>query len=63
MPMKTKPKPDDIRGDSATFESFMRKLIAVPHAEIKAQAEADAEMERRYFGVSRVSGAVAKQGH
>jgi hypothetical protein len=59
--MKTKPKPDDVRGDSATFVDFMRKLIAVPHDEIKAQAEAEGKWERRFYGASRAAGAASKQ--
>jgi hypothetical protein len=62
MPMKTKPKPEDIRGDSRTFVDFARKLVAVPHAEIKAQAEEDGARKLRLFGPSsRASGAVAKR--
>jgi hypothetical protein len=36
----------NVRGDSATFVEFMRKLVAVPHSEIKAELEAEKEMKR-----------------
>jgi hypothetical protein len=62
--MKTKPKPEDIRGDSRTFVDFARKLVAVPHAEVKAEMEAERELTEKFFGVSRVSAAaLAKRGH
>jgi len=62
--MKTKPKPEDVRGDSATFVDFARKLVAVPREEIKAQAESERELTEKFFGVSRVSAAaLAKRGH
>ena len=55
MPMKTKPKPEDVRGDSRTFVDFMRKLIAVPHEEIKAEMKAEEERRPRlYVRSSRV---------
>jgi hypothetical protein len=44
--------PKGVRGDSATFVDFMLKLIAVPHSEIKAQAEAEEERKQRLFGPS-----------
>jgi hypothetical protein len=47
----------DVRGDTATFVEFMQKLVAVPHSEIKAQAEVERELTEKYFGVSRVSAA------
>jgi hypothetical protein len=49
----------DVRGDSATFENFMRKLVQVPHSEIKAEMDAIKEMKQRskssVFRVRRVS--------
>jgi hypothetical protein len=45
----------DIRGDSATFTEFMRRLVQVPHSEIKAALDAEKEMGRRSrASVSRV---------
>jgi hypothetical protein len=54
--MKTKTKPEDVRGDSRTFIDFARKLVAVPHAEVKAEMEAEQERKRRLFGPSRAPG-------
>jgi hypothetical protein len=53
----------DVRGDSATFTEFMRKLIAVPHAEIKAEMEADKAEKRMSIAafLSRLAG--SKEGH
>ena len=69
--MKTKPdSAKNVRGDSATFTEFMRKLIAVPHSEIKAEMEAEKAVKRRprpftrMADVSsfRVPGAGSKRG-
>jgi hypothetical protein len=66
--MKAEPKArrttpaKDVRGDSATFTEFMRKLIAVPHSEIKAQAEAEGERKPKLYdrSFSRAPGAASK---
>ena len=42
-----RPSADEVRGDSATFENFMRRLVQVPHSEIKAALEAEREISRR----------------
>jgi hypothetical protein len=54
--MKTKPeRADDVRGDPDTFIKFMRKLVQVPHSEIKAALDAEKEMGRRSrSSISRV---------
>ena len=71
MPMKTKTDAaKNVRGDSATFTEFMRKLIAVPHSEIKAEMDAEKAVKRRprpftrMADVSsfRVPGAGSKRG-
>ena len=55
MPKQPTDLAKDVRGDSATFENFMRKLVQVPHSEIKAQADAIKEVSRRSkASVSRV---------
>jgi hypothetical protein len=52
----------DIRGDSATFENFMRKLVQVRHSEIKAELDAEKEMkERLKSSFSRVPRALSKR--
>jgi hypothetical protein len=52
---------DEVRGDSATFEAFMRRLMQVPHSEIKAKLDAEKERKRKPFSVSRVSGVRPKR--
>lgn len=55
---------DEVRGDTATFENFMRRLLQVPHSEIKAQLEAEKEMRQRSkSSVSRVSVAKPKRAN
>ncbi len=56
-----RPSADEVRGDTATFETFMRKLIQVPHSEIKAALDAEKEMKRKPFSVSRVPRALSKR--
>ncbi len=51
----------NVTGDSATFISFMRKLISVPHSEIKAKLEAEKEAKRTSKSTSRVPVVPAKQ--
>ena len=63
--MKTKTdSADEVRGDSATFENFMRKLVQVPHSEIKAELDAEKEMkERLKSSFSRVPRALSKRAN
>jgi hypothetical protein len=55
----------DVRGDSDTFTNFMRRLIQVPHSEIKAiiDAEKQTRRKRKLFPVSRVSGGRPKRAN
>jgi len=54
----------DVRGDSATFENFMRKLVQVPHSEIKAELDAEKEMrERLKSSFSRVPRALSRRAN
>ncbi len=46
----------NVRGDSATFVNFMRRLMAVPHSEIKAKLDA----KRTSKAASRASVASSK---
>ncbi len=46
MPKPPTDSAKNVRGDFATFTEFMRKLIAVPHSEIKAQLEAEKETKQ-----------------
>ena len=50
----------NVTGDSATFVNFMRRLMAVPHSEIKAQLDAEREAKRTSKRASRVPGASSK---
>jgi hypothetical protein len=48
----------EIVGNSAVFTDFMRKLVQVPHSEIKAKLDAE---KRTPKIASRVSGASSKR--
>jgi hypothetical protein len=57
--MKTEPKArvpksagTDTMGDFAQFTNFMRRLVAVPHSEVKARLEAE-KQARKAKRVSR----------
>jgi hypothetical protein len=63
MPKQPTDLAKDVRGDSATFTSFMRRLMQVPHSEIKAALDAEKEMKRKPFSVYRVSGVRPKRAN
>jgi hypothetical protein len=44
----------NVTGDFGQFTNFMRRLVAVPHSEIKAALDAEKEAKKRKR-VSRVS--------
>jgi hypothetical protein len=51
--MKAEPKANssdspakDVQGDFAQFTNFMRRLVAVPHSEVKAKLEAEKKAKR-----------------
>jgi hypothetical protein len=44
----------NVTGDSATFVNFMRRLVAVPHSEVKAKLDAEKEAKRTSKPSSRV---------
>lgn len=49
-------------GEYGRFKDFMRRLMAVPHSEIKAQLEAEKEAKRTLkASVSRVSGGASRE--
>jgi hypothetical protein len=57
--MKTEPKAclpispaKDAQGDFAQFTDFMRRLVAVPHSEVKARLEAEKQAKKQKRGVS-----------
>jgi hypothetical protein len=41
MPNQPNSSAKNVTGDSATFEKFMRRLMQVPHSEIKAKLDAE----------------------
>ena len=48
--------PTETHGDFDKFTDFMRRLVAVPHSEIKAQLDAEKEAKRTpKASASRVS--------
>jgi hypothetical protein len=54
----------NVTGDSETFIKFMRKLVQVPHSEIKAALEAEKEFKRTSkVSSSRVSVARPKRAN
>jgi hypothetical protein len=66
--MKAEPKASrlnspakDAQGDFAQFTDFMRRLVAVPHSEIKAKLDAEREAKRIAKSTSRVPAVPAKQ--
>jgi hypothetical protein len=50
----------NVSGNSDNFTSFMRRLIQVPHSEIKAKLDAEREAKRTSKSVSRVPAAPSK---
>lgn len=52
-----------VSGDSDTFTNFMRRLVAVPHAEIKSKLDAERQAKRTSKASSRASGASSKRAN
>jgi hypothetical protein len=64
MPKQPTDLAKDVRGDSATFENFMRKLVKVPHSEIKAELDAEKEKrEQLKSSFSRVPRALSRRAN
>jgi hypothetical protein len=59
--MKPSASAKNVTGNSENFTSFMRRLMSVPHAEIKAKLDAEKEAKRTSKSASRVSGVPAKR--
>ncbi|MGB0065199.1 MAG: hypothetical protein WBP85_12200 [Terracidiphilus sp.] len=51
----------DVTGDFEQYKDFMRKLLSVPHSEIKARLDAEKEAKRTPKSSSRVSAVQAKR--
>jgi hypothetical protein len=58
--MKPHDSARNVTGNSENFTSFMRRLVAVPHSEIKAKLEAEREAKRTSKPVSRVPAVSSK---
>jgi hypothetical protein len=60
--IKNKPQSaKDVTGDFEDFKDFARKILSVPHSEIKAQLDAEREAKRASKSASRASGVPAKR--
>jgi hypothetical protein len=60
MPNLPEPPAKIDTGDFDRFTEFVRRLVAVPHTEIKAKLDAEREAKRTSKPVSRVAGAPSK---
>jgi hypothetical protein len=54
-PVRSDPSAKNVTGDFGKFTSFMRKLVAVPHSEIKAKLDAEKLEKKRKRASSRAS--------
>jgi hypothetical protein len=56
MPQKPTHSAKNVTGDFGNFTNFMRKLVAVPHSEIKAKLDAEKQAKiRKRKAASRAS--------
>lgn len=60
MPNRPSIPAKEIVGNSGVFTDFMRRLVQVPHSEIKAKLDAEREAKRTSKRVSRVPVAPSK---
>jgi hypothetical protein len=54
MPNQPTSSAKNVTGDSDSFTSFMRKLVSVPHSEIRAKLDAEKASKRASKSASRV---------
>jgi hypothetical protein len=47
MAKSPEPSAKNVKGDFGQFTNFMRRLVAVPHAEIKARLDAEKQTKTR----------------
>jgi hypothetical protein len=47
MPSPPKPSAKNVTGDFDKFTNFMRRLVAVPHSEIKAKLDAEKRTKQK----------------
>lgn len=58
MPQKPTQSAKNVTGDFGQFKNFVRRLVAVPHSEIKAKLDAEKRAKtRKRKASSRASGA------
>jgi hypothetical protein len=56
VPQKpNRPSHANVTGDFGQFTNFMRRLVAVPHSEIKAKLDAEKRAKKRKKASSRAS--------
>lgn len=55
MPNKPNPSAKNDAGDFDKFTGFMRRLVAVPHSEIKAKLDAEKKAKKRKKRTPKVS--------
>jgi hypothetical protein len=51
----------EITGNSGVFTDFMRRLVKVPHSEIKAKLDAEKKSKRTKASASRASASSPKR--
>jgi ribosome assembly protein YihI (activator of Der GTPase) len=58
MANRPKPSAKNVEGDFGKFTDFMKRLVAVPHSEIKAKLDAEKRAKKRKAktSASRASG-------
>jgi hypothetical protein len=56
MPKHPTTSAKNVTGDFGQFTSFMRRLVAVPHSEIKAALDAEKEAKKRKHASRASSG-------
>jgi hypothetical protein len=61
MPNQPTSSAKNLTGDFDTFTEFTRKILSVPHSEIKAKLDAEREAKRTPKTSSRVSAVPTKR--
>jgi hypothetical protein len=61
MPNRPTASAKNETGDFDRFTEFTRRILSVPHSEIKAKLDAEREAKRTAKSASRVSGVPSKQ--
>ena len=62
MPSRPNPSAKNEQGEYGKFKSFMRRLVAVPHSEIKAKLDAEKKAKKRRAKRSSASRASGEAG-